>query len=285
MRLSEIISRDLPLVRRGSDRYWTSPAHDSLIVDDVKAKWHWHSRDKWGDATDWLVYWRNIPLEQARAVSAEPWAKTAQYQNALDEGIVADSCANLHNPSMFPAVAYLEKRGISMQTAEDYNLGYKRGKIVIPNYSQDGRLVGIRYRLMHKYVTDDGHEVRYFSEKGSQGWWPYGLWKLPPNGGYICFVTEGEFKALVVRQMGQYCIDYKGSGNFPIAQTLRLWDRVVFLRDTRDLGGIVIANRVKKAVRRIEIQRMPKPYKAIDDFYVGDRQNCQEFIDRIVQGG
>lgn len=272
-------------MRRGSERYWTSPAHDSLVVDDVRGKWNWHSRDKWGDAADWLVYWRNIPIKQAHEISGEIWAKTLQSHVTLSHDIVTAACANLHNPNMWPAVAYLEKRGISMQTAIDYHLGYRRGKIVIPNYSITGELLGIRYRLIRDWTDPETSRiVRYFSEKGSRAWMPYGLWKLPPNGGYIVFATEGEFKSLIVSQMGFHSIDYKGT-SFPLAQELKLWDRVVFLRDTRDLGGIVIANRVKKAVRRIEIVRMPKPYKAIDDFYIDDRQACKEFLDRIAIGG
>lgn len=173
-----------------------------------------------------------------------------------------------------------------MTAADHFRLGYRDFKIVLPNYDwRDNRLVSIRYRFLHETYSKTGKLLRYISEPGSSPWIPYGMWAIPQGGGPVLFITEGEFKAISVWQMGFPCIsthglDYRDYWN----DFIRSFDRVIYLRDTRDLGGIVAANKIKRALKRVEIVRMPKPYKAVDDYFVADRQGCSAFINNIAKG-
>lgn len=280
MRLSDIISRDIPLVKRGRDGLWTSPVHDSLIVDDRRGKWNWYSRGTWGDAKDWLVFWRNIPIAEARRIASDPLVAPAVHlHRKLDFDLVTRACANLHSP---PAVKYLETRRISLEWADRFRLGYLPGKIVIPGYSRYGYLSSVRYRLMKDWVTPDGRIVRYYSMPGSRPWYPYGIWNLPASG-HTLLIAEGEFKIITLRQMGYWSLGTQGMQFRPgWAPVLASWKRIIYLRDTRDLGGVVSANRIKKILPMAEIVRVPAPHKAIDDLWIADPEKARCFLADLV---
>lgn len=291
MKLSELISKDIPLKRKGtSGRYWIGVTHDSLVVDDKRGKFNWHSRSQWGDAVDWLKFWRNLDEKEARALATETLDRVAYEPVPLNVEKIERYCANLHRQ---PALDFLHQRyGISLDNARWHLLGYTPGKIVIPNYSRGGLLLSVRYRLMNPrqgYLGNSeqhvgNKEMRYFSEPGSQFTRPYGLWLLPKEGDLL-FICEGEFKAIVVAQLGYKSLGTQGTSfSSSWLEYLEGWKRVVYLRDTRDLGGIVSASRMKKIYPRIEIERIPGKHKAIDDLWVADPAKCCSFLEEISSG-
>lgn len=276
MLLSELIGQDIELVRCGS-RYYRWKLHNSFVIDDVRGKWNFYKDNQWGDYYDWLKFYRNLPDREAYAL-----AKSVETARAPLVEIPAEKIrraqANLDN-----VVGYLlNQRAIGVSTAKKFRLGWVSGAVCIPNYSDSDELISVRYRLLRDRIAEDGRRIRYYSETGSRPWYPYGLWMIPRTGGDVLFLVEGELKTIVVSQMGFYALGTQGTEFRPgWTGYLAPWKRVIYLRDSRDLGGIRSANKLKKIYPRAEVCCMPAPYKAVDDYYLSDPKQCLEHISEI----
>jgi hypothetical protein len=278
MLLSELIGRDVELLRCGS-RYYRWKLHDSFVIDNVTKKWHWYSRSLWGDSFDWLKMFSALSDRESYLL-AQQVNGAAPALAELDQEKIRRAQANMDN-----ALWYLyQKRRLTAVTARKYRLGWVRGAVCLPNYSDSDELVSARYRKLRDWVNQNGRTVRYYSEPGSHPWYPYGLWVIP-KAGDVLFLVEGEFKAMTVNQLGFYALGTQGT-EFRASWTgyLDNWDRVVYLRDSRELGGLKSANKLKKIYPRAEVVCIPRPHKAVDDYYKSDNLHCREFLERIHHG-
>lgn len=281
MNLSDLIGQDITLEPVGfSKRYWRWKDHDSFIVDDERGKWNWYSTGAFGDEVDWLILYRNLPKSEAYR-QADSVDHSKIERQPLDATKVTYAQERLENTV---ALKYLDRRKLLSSTAKLFGVGYLSGKIVLPNYTGDRELVSVRYRCIYPSRDYNGEEIRYFSEPGSKPWYPYGLWVIPKSG-KVLFIAEGEFKTMCVTQLGYPCIGTQASQFRPSwIEYLEGWDRVVFLRDTGEIPGIRTAVLIKRICPRVELIRMPRPYKAIDDYFVGEPVNCRTMLREIVDG-
>lgn len=96
------------------------------------------------------------------------------------------------------AIEYLEGRGITMETAEHFQLGYAESKnaISIPVF-KDGKVINIRYRHL-----DEHAQQRYTQERGCEVWLynEAGLYEAKSKRGVL--VVEGEFDLMSAWQAG-----------------------------------------------------------------------------------
>jgi DNA primase len=111
-----------------------------------------------------------------------------------------------------PAADYLRSRGLLHSTIERFNLGYVakpapghsryRGMVSIPYSDGQGRERGIRYRALPG--RDDG--IRYLATKGFSH-----LFAVRATDHAKVFVTEGEFDAMVLWQLGYRAVGVPGT--------------------------------------------------------------------------
>lgn len=269
MTLVELIAQDLRLRRSG--RYFIGVDHDSLVIDTKRGRWNWYSRGKWGDAKDWIMFWRGLPKDEAGRLAKE--CEQGVYVPEPPKPLKMHKFAEFYKalPYSERALQYVANRGISEKWQIEARLGYNKGAISIP-LMKSGELWSVRYRAI-----SPRSKKRYWSEGGSRNIYPYGLPFL--LGRETLFLAEGEFKCLIVNQMGFDCIATAGSTFMPgWTEFTRPYKRVVLLRDSYELPGLTMAKRVRQIIPNVEIVRIPNGHKAIDDFYIADPEKAKEFL-------
>jgi hypothetical protein len=281
MKLSELIGRDISLSRKGqSDRYWTWTDHDSFVVDNEKGRWQWYSRDLWGDYVDWLQE-RGLSLKDAIEQS-----KKIQVDQGVCEPakLLERKILNAQTRVDFQKCQnYLKSRGVTRETATRFRLGFHNsGAIYLPNYGPDGKLIACRIRFIQPLDSPSGRPTRYLSVEGSRYWYPYGLWTIPKSGN-VLFVAEGEFKVMILHQLGCSAIGTQGSAfRKSWLEYLQGWDRIVYLRDSGEAPGLLSALRFKELCPRAEIEST-YPHKSIDDSYLANSLATLQFIQQIKE--
>jgi len=179
------------------------------------------------------------------------------------------------------AMSYLiNKRKLTKESILEFGLGLSENgrSILIPNY-YGGEVYSARFRSIHPWTDKDGNEWRYWSVRGSRPIHPYGIPHL--SGDSVIFIAEGEFKCQSVLQMGFDCIGTHGTVFLPRwYDFIRHYKRIVYLRDTRDLGGMNSAVSVKRIIPSVEIVRVPEG-KAIDDYYCISKLKAYKFLKEI----
>jgi len=111
-----------------------------------------------------------------------------------------------------PAASYLRSRGLLHSTIERFNLGYVakpapghwpyRGRVSIPYSDGLGRERGLRYRKM----PDDPSDAKYLAPKKFSH-----LFAVRASDHARVFVTEGEFDAMILWQMGYRAVGVPGT--------------------------------------------------------------------------
>lgn len=144
------------------------------------------------------------------------------------------------------AVAYLTGRGISLETAKAFGLGYDRAKarIIIPNSSSSYAARSIDPNPKNRYMNPGGAETGRFNEAALD------------LAGEQVFVTEGAFDALAIIEAGAQAIALNGAGNVN-----RLLDRleerptkaILILCLDNDDAGRKAADELKDGLRRLNI--------------------------------
>ena len=273
MTLVELIAQDLRLKPMSRGRYYVGVDHDSLVIDTKTGKWNWYSRGLWGDAKDWLEFWRGLSKDEAGRLAKK-----------CEQGVYSPEPPKPLNPAKFAHFAlcignvrarrYLSKRGLDQATIDYSMLGYSKGAISIPLIHKS-QIWSVRYRAI-----SPKSKKRYWSEGGSRNIYPYGLPFL--LGQETLFIAEGEFKCLSVNQMGFDCIATTGSTFMPgWTEFTKPYRRVVLLRDSYELAGLAMAKRVRQIIPNVIIQRIPDGHKAIDDFMLADYSKAKEFLNKL----
>lgn len=268
--LSDVIGRHIELEKKGSgDRYFNWVEHDSFVVDNEKRLWHWYSRDEWGDLSDFYrkfgIVHPTERLKETRRVRRKPITP-------LDGRLYA----NLHRSLMSrPRILAGIRERYSLETpvVRLAGLGYstKLDAISIPNPT-NGVLLAARYRRLN----EPNPKLRYFSARGSNPLFPYGLDWLSENR-RLLFLVEGEMKCLSVLQMGYNCLSTAGTLFRPEwVKYLAMFQSVVHIRD-RDRPGIWSASRVKRLYPSA-ISVVTPIYKSIDDMIVAEKQSAEAFL-------
>lgn len=121
-------------------------------------------------------------------------------------------------------LAYLESRGLTLDTIKAFKLGYRsvglpstEGKqkelaIAIPWFDKDGNLVSVKYRFVerHTYLDKDGNEqVDRLTSRGSSKDHVFG-WQALKNSETL-IIVEGEINAMSIWQASDHSVLSVGS--------------------------------------------------------------------------
>lgn len=114
---------------------------------------------------------------------------------------IEQSREDLDNPE---AVAYLASRGVSLETARKFGLGYDKATrgIVVP-------YLGTDWYYMRRYIEPRGANKAYKPPTGEVGNMP--LFNADALDGEAVFVVEGEFDALAVLELGFPAVGINGT--------------------------------------------------------------------------
>lgn len=172
-----------------------------------------------------------------------------------------------------PGHKYLtEKRGLTDATIEYFKLGYdeKKKAIAIPHF-KEGELINIKYRFLRP------KDIRYIGEAGAEPWLFHeqGLEVAREKG--AVFISEGEFDAMSLWQMGVKNVISSGSGAQSYGPWIELLDPVkqVWIAYDNDGPGQSAA---KDLADRIGIEKCrnvvyPEGTKDANEFLEGHDDN------------
>lgn len=189
--------------------------------------------------------------------------------------------ALLSNPK---ALAYLnEKRGLTVETIDLYELGYDLDKnaIVIPVWDENGELGNLRRRFL---APDANPKITGLAR-------PAGLYPdVPATGGLL--LVAGEFDALIGRQMGLPTVTTTCGTTLPAHLAPRLAGRIVFAM--YDVGESHAAKRTTAMLRALGSQAavvhlalLGLPNKAdLNDFFLrgGTAAEIKALCRRVERG-
>lgn len=167
------------------------------------------------------------------------------------------------------------KHGITVDTAIKYKLGFNTKRVMIPVF-EAGILANVR---QYSYSAT---ENKIMNMKG------YGKNKLypePPKGQEV-YITEGEFKALILRQYGfEALCNTAGAGSWDAVFTDHFVDKDVFIVYDLDAAGkkgaLKLASILIDVAHTVRIVYLPlsgKPYdKDINDYFVKHNYTADDF--------
>lgn len=95
--------------------------------------------------------------------------------------------------------AWLEARGLTYRTMDEFKLGHDGVRFVIPVWNREGKLITLRYRRDDEYLDDK--YPKYSGMKGRNGLYLYGEWLVPDDATEL-WITEGELDAIRLWQEG-----------------------------------------------------------------------------------
>jgi len=165
-------------------------------------------------------------------------------------------------PEAQAARDYLERRGISEETAQAFGLGFvsephsaedlpMRGRLSIPykvhSYVHGWSIVTIRYRAL-----DPEQEPKYRSRKGDSTCL-FNSAALNRHTDYIC-ITEGELDCISAEQAGLPAVGLAGADRWE-DWTPRLFRgfRSVYVLQDNDKAGEKLASRIAKSIANVKV--------------------------------
>jgi DNA primase len=175
---------------------------------------------------------------------------------------------------------WLEGRGLTLSTVLDAGLGYipetarspYRHCVVIPYFDARGELRGVRYRHLRadahmKYQTPKGGGVHLYNAAGSNA--------------PVVAICEGEFDALVMKQLGVEAVAIPGTQSWQRAWRwlFRNCDLVYVVMDN-DEAGLKASHRIAAQLGDIteaEVVEMPEGFD-VSDLYVKDPDRLKELL-------
>jgi len=275
--LAELISETYPMDPERGGSYWRSAEHDSLVVDQRARRWYWNSRGESGDAIDWLRQYGGVgsfteaidyllggtnAQDAVRVAARRPKPKIVrnmlidaeEYHQAL-----------LNNKGLI--LGLQRRRGLRLATILVARLGWHAGWCgwTLPHWRQGDieYCTGIKVRFRGR-----GKLRRYGAIEGSQFelYWPPPMPDLDPT---LVFITEGEWKALHMMQLGAYAVGCPASGFrpewVPLLQSTFGQATFFAIRDN-DMGGLTFLDKVRTAMPEALPMAPPFGYKGIDDW-------------------
>jgi DNA primase len=178
-----------------------------------------------------------------------------------------DRAAAEYNESLPVAQSYLTARGIPIEAANRYQIGYvldplpghERFKnwLSIP-YDTPTGVVGMKFRCIQDHDCKTAHGGKYDCEAGN-GSRPYAVKNLQADTTFLCIV-EGEFDTLVCAELaGMPAVGIPGANNWKKHWQFLFegFSEVVVIGDGDDAGE-KLADRVTSALHNARSVTLPK---------------------------
>jgi hypothetical protein len=173
---------------------------------------------------------------------------------------------------------FMEKRGLSIETIEQFEIGWDGDRFTIPVYDEDGILKNVR---RYKMGATSSHKMLNIS--GCGGARIYFPEVLQEND--IIVLTEGELDCIVLNQAGIPAVTHTGGcGTFKTSWSSMFSGKEVYICYDNDSAGQANArNKVAKALSshtsRIYNIQVPliEPGSDVTDFLVVEGHSADEF--------
>lgn len=216
------------VAKRGT--MYTTHEHDSLMLNPTNNTWYWNSRQVGGDVYKWYMLIHKCNFAHAHKslrsmAGALPHVTVTERATATNKTttnnknylkIALKSMERLRCGAAQPVTAYLAKRGITPETADQFCIGgmYYKTKtegdlgwaVTLPYTNVHGNVV-IKMRLIDR-IDDD--KCRHWGKIGGL----FGAQVCQPADHKYLFVTEGELNAVSIYQATQWLgVDVVSIGN------------------------------------------------------------------------
>ena len=208
--------------RDGQGRFKCQGCDAKGNIFDLAAEVEGIDPGKFADQLRAVATWAGVPVAEGNARrgaqagrkeassptgKAEPAGNADRPEPDYSEGrerarrYIEQSREDLDNPE---AVAYLASRGVSLETARKFGLGYDKAArgIVVP-------YLGTDWYYMRRYIEPKGASKAYKPPTGEVGNMP--LFNADALDGEAVFVVEGEFDALAVLELGFPAVGINGT--------------------------------------------------------------------------
>lgn len=200
MEVVEVISDYLKLSQQGVELVAKCPFHrentPSFKVSKSKQIYKCFGCGKTGDAIEFVKEYKQVKFFEAVKLVA------ARYNITLDEiepEKKYDKPVFIYTPVIAPQREYLESRGITKETIEQFKITYSRQwmpksnaetDVICFNYFRDSELINVKYRAEGKdFRLHKNSELIFYNLDSIQG------------NDYV-IITEGEIDCLTVSQCG-----------------------------------------------------------------------------------
>ena len=266
-----IISEGLNLIKKGSKYQCpNTTAHKhgdrnpSMAWDENRLQFHCFVCNENIDIYRYYRVYQNLShletIEKANNFEVEN-----NYCTIKDETAISLSGYSELNDDLY---AYLDKRGITKDTADIFNLMNDSGNIAIPFYDGSNNLTGVKIRNLGKGTA------KYLALKGSY----FGLFNkqnLVKDKPLI--VCEGEFDCMIVSQIGFPNVVSVGTGANSLESlfnkekdTFDKYESIILLSDRDESGENMRKLFVKRFDNKIKLPDMKlfKEMKDITELYM-----------------
>lgn len=184
------------------------------------------------------------------------------------------------------AARYLTGRGLEPETIATFRLGsvveaapghaQHRGRISIPYLSKDGHPLQVRFRCFQEHDHRELHHGKYNTVSGE----PSRLFNVQAFGQATdtIHLTEGEFDAMILAQIGLPAIAVPGSQNWKphYRRMLAGFNRVYVWADPDDAGAELV-NTVSKALFQAKPVRL-RDGDVSDTYLAGGQEALLDLI-------
>lgn len=257
-------------------------SHPSVSLNTEKGLWKCHACQEKGDVVSFL----------AHALKAERGTILTDLSSRYDlddvKTISPSSVEKFHKKinEAGPLLAELRKRGITDEMIRSARLGYHDGRITIPVYDQQRRVINVR-----RYLPGAPHQQKM---RNTRGHGKLALYQVEDAVRYdSVLIAGGELKALVaghhLRELGIGCVSStggEGSWNPKWNDLFRKKD--VYVCMDVDAAGksaarkiATVLSRIAKSAKVIEIPLDEKKYPRgdLNDWFASEKGTAQQLIE------
>jgi DNA primase len=205
-------------------------------------------------------------------------------REALEEAVTIYHRAVSHDVA---AVEYLIGRGLTKETVDTFRLGVvsdaqpghgrQVGKLAIPYLHPKGYPLTVRFRCFEDHDHREYGHGKYMSLPDD----PARMFNVPAihEAESVIHVTEGEFDAIMLTQLGYHAVAIPGANNWKPRHRVMLsgFSRVWVWGD-RDDAGAEFVNKVTRSLR--QARGVQLPHGDVSDVYLTEGADAiQEIVE------
>jgi len=250
--------------------------HPSMSVNTATGQYHCHACSASGNAIEYVKRRQGVDSKGALAYLAERAGVEFTVQRAIPDAEVAEHHADLLG--RVKVMGWLEReRGITSETARQYELGFYRGRVTIPVRDVDGQCVNIR-----RYdPSATGNDKIISWKKG------YGTVRMYPRSAFDkqgpMLITEGEWDTLLAGQHGFNAVTATGgAGTWKVEWTKLFRDRDVVVCYDCDgpgqRGAATVGKNLLRVAASVRVVKLPLTGTGEDitDWFVKYKHTAKE---------
>lgn len=246
----------------------------SLSFNTEKNVWKCHSGScgKTGDIASLLAYALNVDR------TAVLFDLSSRYDLEIIKTISPEVIEKFHKDiwNAGPLLKELRERGITEPLIRKARLGFHSGRITIPIYDRQGRVINIR-----RYLPGAPGPEKMKNTPGYGGTYIYQIEQLKYPKVWIC---GGEMKALVTggllntSDIGAVCAT-AGEGNWDASLSKLFEDKMIYVCNDVDQAGMESSNRIAgyifNSVKAVYITKLPLDPEKYPKGDINDYVGCE----------